>query len=211
MRTPSSAASIDAEAAPESIAATEVGPYLEPLARLHRVLCPRQVLGVRMALLAQRALQVPFPQADKRVVIIVETDGCLADGLAVVSNCTIGHRTMRLADLGKIAATFVDTETEQAIRVVPRPGVRDSALDYVAAAATRWHAQREAYARMPVDELLSATSVRLRSPVGALLGCREGWVTCQRCAEEVVNGRELVRDGAILCRQCVGEGYADPR
>ena len=77
-----------------------MGPFIEPLGRLHRVVCPRQVLGVRIALLAARALDVPFPQADKRSLILPEIDGCFADGLMVVSNCSIGHRTLRVVSLG---------------------------------------------------------------------------------------------------------------
>jgi formylmethanofuran dehydrogenase subunit E len=192
-----------------SVPGTEVAVYVEPLSQLHAVLCPRQVLGVRMALLAGRALGVPFPQRDKRVVTIAEMDGCLVDGLSVVTGCTVGHRTLRVADLGKIAATFVDMLTERAVRVAPRPGVRAAAQAYAADSPTRWHAQRDGYASMPVDELLSVVDVRLRSPVADLLGDWEGRVTCERCAEEVIGGRQVVRDDLVLCRHCAGEGYVD--
>jgi len=122
-----SAICTDDQALPAFVAGTELGPYLEPLAQLHAVLCPRQVLGVRMSLLAGRVLGASFPQRDKRLVTIAETDGCLVDGLSVVSGCTVGHRTLRVVYLGKVAATFVDTLTERAVRVVPRPGVRETA------------------------------------------------------------------------------------
>jgi formylmethanofuran dehydrogenase subunit E len=127
----------------------------------------------------------------------------------VVSGCALGHRTLRTVDFGKLAATFVDTLTERSIRLAPRPGVRQTAEAYATDAQTRWHAQRDGYASMPADELLSVSAVRLRSAAAELLGGRDGRVVCQQCAEEVSAGRHLVRDAAILCRHCAGEGYFD--
>src|SRR5262245_45403268 len=105
----------------EALAGTAVAPYVDALARLHRVLCPRQVLGVRSALLAGRLLDVPFPQSDKRVIAFSEIDGCYSDGLLVASGCSVGHRTLRVIDLGKVAVTFFDTQTHDALRIWPRP------------------------------------------------------------------------------------------
>src|SRR5579863_23274 len=137
----------------DTLEGTEIAPYLQQLATLHRVLCPRQVLGVRMALLAASTLGLPFPQTDKRAIILPEIDGCFADGLMVPSGCSIGHRTLRIVDLGKIAATVADTRTNRAIRIWPRPSIRLAACGYAPRAASRWHAQRLGYARMPVSEL----------------------------------------------------------
>ncbi len=93
---------------------------LQATAARHYHLCPRQVLGVRMGLLAAHTLHLDLPQTDKRLLTIVETDGCFTDGLAVATGCWVGRRTLRIEDYGKIAATFVDTLTEQAIRLTPR-------------------------------------------------------------------------------------------
>ena len=87
----------------------------------HRHLCPRQVLGVQMGRLAADLLGLDLPQDDKRLLTIVETDGCFTTGLSVATNCWVGRRTMRVEDYGKVAATFVDTQTEQAIRIAPSP------------------------------------------------------------------------------------------
>src|SRR5205823_13485461 len=85
----------------EKLSTTVVAPYIERLGRLHHALCPRWVLGVRVAVCAARALDIPFPQNDKRTLILSEIDGCFADGLVVVSNCSVGHRTLRVVDVGK--------------------------------------------------------------------------------------------------------------
>src|ERR1041384_2224346 len=103
---------------------------LAATAALHHHLCPRQVLGVRMGLLAGELLGLARPQTDERLLTIVETDGCAADGVAVACNCWVGHRTLRVEDFGKVAATFVDTLGGQAVRLVPRAQARQLARSY---------------------------------------------------------------------------------
>lgn len=186
------------------LAQTVLGPYLESLSQLHRALCPRQVLGVRIALLASRWLDVPFPQTDgsKRTLILPEIDGCFVDGLSAVSGCSIGHRTLRLVDYGKIAATVVDTRERRAIRVWPKPTVRIAACAYAEGESRRWHAQRLGYARMPDAELLFVRSVNLPCEADALLSPWHTRTTCVRCGEEVFNARQLALADGDTCRAC---------
>ena len=91
---------------------------------LHKHLCPRQVLGVRMGMHAAGLFTLKLPQSNKRLLTFVETDGCFSDGISVATGCTMGHRTMRLVDHGKIAATFVDTHTAKALRCSASPDAR---------------------------------------------------------------------------------------
>jgi formylmethanofuran dehydrogenase subunit E len=184
------------------LAQTVLGPYLAALSQLHRVVCPRQVLGVRIALLASRWLDIPFPQADKRTLILPEIDGCFVDGLSVVSGCSIGHRTLRLVDHGKIAATVVDTRERQAIRVWPKPTVRIAACAYAEGESRRWHAQRLGYARMPDAELLFVRSVELPWEAETLLRPWHSRTTCVRCGEEIFNARQLTAAEGDVCRGC---------
>jgi formylmethanofuran dehydrogenase subunit E len=184
------------------LADTAVGPYIEPLSRLHRMLCPRQVLGVRIALLACRALEVPFPQTEKRTLLLTEMDGCFADGLSVVSGCSLGHRTLRFLDVGKVAATVVDTRTDCAVRVWPRPDVRVAACAYADGETRRWHAQRLGYACMPDEELLCVRSVNVPSELEALRGPWNTRALCARCGEEIFHNRHIVVDGQDICRVC---------
>lgn len=90
----------------------------------HHKVCPRQVLGVRIGLLAGCLLEISLPQPEKRLLAITETDGCFVDGLSAATGCYVGRRTLRIEDYGKTAVTFIDTLTEQAIRVAPRASAR---------------------------------------------------------------------------------------
>lgn len=176
-------------------------------AALHRHLCPRQVLGARMGMYAAELLGLDLPQQDKRLYAFVETDGCFADGVAVATGCWLGHRTMRLMDFGKAAATFVDTCTEQAFRIYPNPSARATARARMPDAQSRWHAQLAAYQIMPVDELLCAQEVTLTLSMQAILSRPGVRVNCERCGEEVLNEREITVAGKVLCRACAGESY----
>jgi formylmethanofuran dehydrogenase subunit E len=176
-------------------------------AALHHHLCPRQVLGVRMGLAGTRCLGLTLPQTDKRLLVVVETDGCVIDGLAVATGCRIGRRTMRVLDFGKVAATFVDTQTSRAIRVAPRANARQSAKDYAPEAKSRWEGYLLGYQRMPETELLDLQPVLLTVSLEKLLSKEGHRVSCELCGEEIINEREVIQNGQTLCRTCAGEGY----
>ena len=187
---------------------------LDMTTAMHRHLCPRQVLGVRMGLYAGELLGLTLPQQDKRLYTIMETDGCAADGVAMAVNCWVGRRTMRIEDYGKVAATFVDTQTGLALRIVPWPTVRHAARAYAPQADNKWEAQLIGYQLMPAAELFDAREVVLRTPVEQLISRPGRKALCAACGEEIMNEREVRRDGALLCRACASASYyllvADP-
>jgi formylmethanofuran dehydrogenase subunit E len=180
---------------------------LEKSAQRHSHLCPRQVLGVRVSMAAAAILGLEIPRSDKRLLVIAETDGCFASAIEAATGCSVGHRTLRIEDYGKIAATFVDTESEQAVRLAPRAGVRQAALAYLPDEASHYKRQLHAYQVMPDGELLSAQNVRLAVAVEAIISRPRVRATCDRCGEEVINEREIIRDGTTLCRACATMPY----
>jgi len=163
-----------------------------------------------MGLLGGRLLGLDVPQTGKRLLAFVETDGCAADGVAVATGCTVGHRTLRVIDYGKVAVTLVDSQTERAFRIVPSPHSRALASAYAPDARSRWQAQLLAYQIMPDEELLIAQPVTLRVSLEALLSKPGRRVTCETCGEEIINEREVVHEGTVLCRACAGDRYYDP-
>jgi formylmethanofuran dehydrogenase subunit E len=191
--------------------------YLQASAVRHAHLCPRQVLGVRLALRALQALGLTdatysrsFRNGSKQLLTIVETDGCGADGISVVTDCDIGRRTLRVLDFGKLAATLVYLPSRRAVRVAPTAFARDLAWHYAPDAQSRWHAYLEAYQVMPDEELVQRTEVRLTRTIEEILSKPGVRATCQLCQEEIINEREVNRDGIILCRSCAGNSYYSP-
>ena len=174
----------------------------------HGRLCPRQVLGVRMGYAAMDVLRLgDGPVTEKRLLVVVETDGCFADGVSAATGCTLGHRTMRLVDYGRVAITAIDTLDGSAIRVAPRPGARGTAWCYAAEETARYGAQLTGYQSMPVEQLLNFQAVTLNLDLDALLGnaaCRED---CTGCGEEILNGRAVWTEDGPLCPACRAEAY----
>jgi formylmethanofuran dehydrogenase subunit E len=180
---------------------------LRASAVLHSHLCPRQVLGVRMGMWAAELLGIPLPQTEKRVLAIVESDGCFSTGVSVAMNCWVGRRTMRVEDFGKTALTVVDTVTDVAWRIAPHPAARIQAEAYAPEAGSRWEAMLLGYQRMPTAALLTAQAVQLNTPVAELISKPGHRVICATCGEEILNEREVARDGVLLCRACAGAAY----
>jgi len=189
------------------LADPRLAPLLRQSAALHDHLCPRQVLGVRMGLRAAETFGLDLPQRDKRLLTIVETDGCFADGVSVTTGCWLGHRTLRCVDFGKVAATFIDTFTGEAVRMHPASTARDLAWTYAPEAEDRWHAYLHGYQVMPVDLLLVTVPVRLKVPVAEIISRPDHRVQCASCAEEIFNEREVGSDGQVLCQACAGMDY----
>ncbi len=109
---------------------TQLHELLKQSSARHDHLCPRQVLGVRMGLAGLAAIGLEAPMPHKAALVILETDGCFADGVEVASGAVVGHRTLRLVDQGKIAATFANVESGQTVRLAPSLDVRQRALKY---------------------------------------------------------------------------------
>jgi formylmethanofuran dehydrogenase subunit E len=180
------------------------------VSQMHAHLCPRQVLGVRMGTRAGLELGLTLPQAGKRLIVLVETDGCTVDGVGVATGCWVGRRTMFIFDYGKVAATFVDSQTGQSIRIMPHPEARSNAFRHVPNAQDQWHCQLLAYQTMPDDELLAVRPVQLNFDLAALISDPGLRCVCRSCGEEISNGREVGRERGDLCRSCAGDSYYLP-
>jgi formylmethanofuran dehydrogenase subunit E len=177
----------------------------------HSHLCPRQVLGVRMALAGMAALGLRGrrhdKRPDKRLLVIAETDGCFVDGLEVAAGTTPGHRTLRIEDYGKVAATFIDTRTGEAQRLAPRLDVRQRAASYAPDEPRHYFAQLLGYQVMPETELFSIMPVVLSPGIEDLVSRPGVRTNCAACGEEIINEREVILDGLPYCRSCAGHSY----
>lgn len=181
--------------------------FLDKSSERHGHLCPRQVIGVRMGLKAAKLFDFSLPQEDKRLLAIVETDGCFADGIEVSTGCSVGHRTLRIRDFGKVAATFVDTKSKRAFRIVPKKRIRYNAIKHSHGARNHWEAMLLGYQRMPDDELLSVQAVSLNMDIDSVVSRAGVRVNCKLCEEEIINEREIIMDSKTLCQHCAGDGY----
>lgn len=182
--------------------------YLDLAARNHGHMCPGQVLGVRMAMLGLEKIGIDDPAKHrKRLLTFVEIDRCATDAVSLVTGCRLGKRSLKYLDYGKVAATFVDLETQQAVRIVARDDAREKAKAMNENLADPYRQQLEAYKVLNDDELFTVQRVRVKLRPEDLPGRPRSRVACQECGEGVNDGRESRVDGRVLCRNCAGESY----
>ena len=137
--------------------------YLHDAEQAHGHLCAGQVLGVRMAMLGLQKLGIDDPQgADrKRLVTFVEIDRCATDAVAVVTGCRLGKRALKFRDWGKMAATFVDSNSGRAIRIAAKESSKALAREMHQKLENKNQQQMLAYREMADDDLFTAHWVKV--------------------------------------------------
>lgn len=182
---------------------------LEESARIHGHLCPGQVLGVKMSMLGLREAGIDEPKGKdrKNIIIFVEMDRCATDAVQSVTGCSLGHRTMKFMDYGKMAATFLNLKTGRAVRVLAREESRQTAKNLFPEIEDKYAAQLEAYKVMSDDELFEVSEVKVAINPEDMPGRPLRRVKCDSCGEQVQDMREVEKQGKILCRPCAHAGY----
>lgn len=187
-----------------------IQPLLEKSMQDHDHLCPRQILGVRIGLAGMKAVGFAEPPTKKQLLMISETDGCFVDGVTAATGCTVGHRTLRVEDHGKVAITCVNVKTGYAVRVAPRLDVRERASVFLPDETQPYAAQMKAYQTMPDGEMLTLQEVVLNHSIEQIVSQPGMRVNCAGCGEEIMNEREVRSNGLIFCASCAGLGYYRP-
>lgn len=181
--------------------------YLIEAEHNHGHMCPGQVLGVRMAMLGCRLVGIEEPKVGKRLIVFVEIDRCAADAINTVTGCRLGKRTLKYRDFGKLAATFLNTETDEAVRLVAVEASRELAKQLFSHLPAKKEQQLAAYKTLPDEQLFRWQSVRVSLPAADKPGHPLTRVLCDECSEGINDHREVERAGRTLCRACAGERY----
>jgi len=186
--------------------------YLHDAEVAHGHLCAGQVLGVRMAMLGLQKLGIDDPHGKdrKRLVTFVEIDRCATDAVAVVTGCRLGKRALKFRDWGKMAATFVDVDTNHAIRVSAKESSKAVARQMHPEIENKNQQQMLAYREMSDTDLFSLQWVKVELPPEEFPGYKGERIVCENCGEGINFRREVRRDGKTLCRACAGESYYQP-
>jgi formylmethanofuran dehydrogenase subunit E len=184
-------------------------------AEVHGHLCPGQVVGVRMAMLGCRLIGLDDPTSHeqiKKLIVYVEMDRCTGDAVAHVTGAKLGRRSLKFADYGIMAATFVNLETDKAYRVISTEEARDLAAHYAPEVVGKYQQQLEAYKRMPDSVLFKVQQVEVPLSEFDLPGPTRRKIPCSRCGQVIRDHREVVQNGNNLCKPCAhGSYFKDPK
>jgi len=163
----------------------------------HGHLCSGQILGVRMARMALGLLGIDNPGEFHDLIVYVECDRCLTDAIGTVTGCKLGKRNLKWLDYGKSAATFLNIQTGKAVRIYrqtrlyPPDGADLTAF----------------FQSIPDEGMFSAKYVQVKYAPEDLPGKPLGAMTCPLCNEEVIDGRQVVCNGAAMCKACAEGAY----
>lgn len=182
---------------------------LEESSKIHGHLCPGQVIGVRMAILGLRKIGISDPKGKdkKNLIVFVEIDRCATDAIQSVTGCSLGHRTMKFFDFGKMAASFLNVKTGKAVRIIAKEDARGKAKEYFPDIDNKYKSQLEAYKIMPDNELFDLMNVEIKIKLEDMPGKPIRRVQCNICKEYVQDMREICKDEAIFCKSCLNGAY----
>ncbi len=103
---------------------TNPNDWLEFGQKFHGHKCPAMPNGLRVGAAAMNALGVERT-GDSNLVAILDLGEdhcatCFADGVQVITGCTLGKGNIKKTHKGKWALTLVDKKTNRAVRVTPK-------------------------------------------------------------------------------------------
>ena len=183
---------------------------LKECERLHGHMCAGQLLGARMALLGCRLTGIDDPRGKdrKKLIVWVEIDRCMADAVSAVTGVRLGTRSLKYVDYGKVAATFLNTEQNRAVRIVALESSRALADERYSDIGDKRQRQFRAYAEATDDELFKTELVGVNLRDVDLPGSPRSRVICSVCGEGVNDGREVKTDDeSVVCRACYSGSY----
>ena len=178
---------------------------LKATSAIHGHHCAGQILGVRMAMLGCREVGIDEPRGCKKLIVYAEIDRCATDAVQAVTGCSLGKRSLKFLDYGKMAVTFLNTETRQAVRVLAKDDARNLVPLYVQDGANWRDAQKQAYRIMPEGALFSVKPVAIEVSAQEMPGYRGKRVQCAECGEGINFNREVETAGRTLCIPCSQE------
>lgn len=181
-----------------SMQVTDIHETLQRCVDYHGHFCLGQSLGVRIA---KKGLELVEPESEKDLIVFVENDRCIADAVLIATGTRLGRRSLKLADYGKMAATFINLTKDVAYRVGLQPFDLGNASKEEA---------KERVLAMADEELLSWQRVRVNLRKEDLPGKPERTVQCVKCGEKVFDGKDIAGNGddpGPYCISCLSDAY----
>lgn len=174
---------------------------LTKAAEFHGHLCGGIAIGTKMAMYGLELLGMELNKKHKNLIVFLEIDRCMSDAVQSVTGCSMGKRTLKQMYYGKFAATFYNTDTEEALRITD-------------ADANKKFKEKETkeemiarFRRTPPEELFKVDKVKIELSRGDMPGKPYTTAFCSVCGEKVSDGRHVLRGGKPVCISCAEGSY----
>jgi formylmethanofuran dehydrogenase subunit E len=172
--------------------------FVNKVTAFHGHVCTGIVLGTRMSLAAMRYLGLDPHQQNRNILAYAEIDRCMTDAVMVITGCSLGRRTLKHIDYGKFAVTLINQDSGIAVRAIvkedfSRKDNMDETIRLIASISD--------------ERLITLQTVQVDISEYDLPGFPRRSAVCAVCGEQVMDGRDIIRNGVTLCRGCTGGNY----
>ncbi|MFY9637950.1 MAG: FmdE family protein [Methanobacterium sp.] len=194
---------------------SSIKPFSE-VTRFHGHICPGSAIGYKAVETGLNELKSGISQ-DEEIVAVVENDSCAVDAVQVLTGCTFGKGNLIFKDHGKQVYTFINRNTNDAVRV----SLNDSfSVDTLAPQLGKLRAQvnsgvatelekddlkqmvvevSEEILEIPNSKMFHVEHVEVELPEKAKI---HKSFKCSKCGEMVSEHRSRVRNREIICIPC---------
>lgn len=176
---------------------------------IHGHLCPGQVIGVRLAILGLELIGIDDPKGKdkKNIYVYAEINRCATEAIQSVTGCSLEEKNFNLIDIGVMAATFVNLETDVSYRVLAKESSRELSSNYFPEIMDNRQRQLEAYKIMPNNDLFTVQKVSVDIS-NEVVPCKQSErVQCESCGALIQGNIEVQSSGKVKCNSCSGKSY----
>lgn len=162
-----------------------------------------------MAVLGCNLIGVRDPRGEdrKKLIVWVEIDRCMTDAIGAATGVRLGRRSLKFFDYGKVAATFLNTETGKSFRIIALESSRALADKLFGYTADKKDRQMKAYLTAADQDLFAIKEVVVSYDENDKPGRPRKRVICELCGEGINDAREIMKDGRQICRPCAYGSY----
>ena len=175
---------------------------LKKAGEFHGDICGGIVMGTKLAIYGMETMEMTPGEKDKRLIVFTEIDRCISDAILSVTKTSLGKKSLKPMGYGKFAATFVNIDTGEAIRVIDSSAnKKDRNEDETIEELT------ERINRTPAEDLFEIQKVSVKIDANDLPGKPLEIVTCADCGEVIMDGKHHLKGGYAYCTSCFNGSY----
>lgn len=193
--------------------------YLEFGMKFHGHKCPAMPMGLRVGAAAMNKLGIERT-GDGEWLALVEIDQnhcatCFADGVQVITGCTLGKGNIKKLGYGKWGLTLINKKTQKAVRVVPKGEAM--AQNSKSAFMLEYRSKGIPATKVPPEISEPMIENVMNVPDEMLLNISEVFdypyqekphsfdsFICEECGEMVVEQYGRIKNGKKVCQPCLG-------
>ena len=182
--------------------------YMELLKKageFHGDICGGIAMGTKLAIYGMETMGMTPGEKDKRLIVFTEIDRCISDAILSVTKTSLGKKSLKPMGYGKFAATFVNIDTGEAIRVIDLDANKkdmeneenDETIEELI----------ERVAKTPAEDLFEIQKVAVIIDKNELPGKPLEMAKCADCGEVIMDGKHHLKGGRAYCTSCFSESY----